>query len=94
MLCFPAYTLQGMLDSTLSSACRPAWLQGVPRTGAAHLPVCSWPTLCLLLPACGPRPVCYCLLLPAGKTTSARIISTQAAIPLIYLPLEAVMSKW
>src|SRR6476469_7675132 len=30
----------------------------------------------------------------AGKTTSARVISTQAAVPLVYLPLEAVLSKW
>jgi len=29
-----------------------------------------------------------------GKTTSARVISTQAAVPLIYVPLEAVLSKW
>ncbi|PNW70589.1 hypothetical protein CHLRE_17g726150v5 [Chlamydomonas reinhardtii] len=29
-----------------------------------------------------------------GKTTSARVISSQAAVPLIYLPLEAVLSKW
>lgn len=29
-----------------------------------------------------------------GKTTSARVISSQAAVPLVYVPLEAVMSKW
>ena len=29
-----------------------------------------------------------------GKTTSARIIATQAAVPLVYIPLEAVVSKW
>lgn len=29
-----------------------------------------------------------------GKTTSAKIIASQVGIPLIYLPLEAVMSKW
>ena len=29
-----------------------------------------------------------------GKTTSARIIAKQAAIPLVYIPLEAVASKW
>lgn len=29
-----------------------------------------------------------------GKTTSARIIASQAAVPLVYIPLEAVVSKW
>ena len=29
-----------------------------------------------------------------GKTTSARVIATQAAVPLVYIPLEAVVSKW
>lgn len=29
-----------------------------------------------------------------GKTTSARVLSTQAAVPLIYIPLESLMSKW
>ena len=29
-----------------------------------------------------------------GKTTSARVISTQAALPLVYIPLESIMSKW
>jgi hypothetical protein len=29
-----------------------------------------------------------------GKTTSAKIIASQVGIPLIYLPLESVMSKW
>ncbi|CAK0784136.1 hypothetical protein CVIRNUC_007339 [Coccomyxa viridis] len=29
-----------------------------------------------------------------GKTTSARVIASQAAVPLIYVPLEAVASKW
>ncbi|KAG1674686.1 hypothetical protein FOA52_007210 [Chlamydomonas sp. UWO 241] len=29
-----------------------------------------------------------------GKTTSARVISSQAAVPLVYVPLEAVLSKW
>ncbi|GAB4821726.1 hypothetical protein N2152v2_008772 [Parachlorella kessleri] len=29
-----------------------------------------------------------------GKTTSARVIATQAAVPLVYIPLEAIMSKW
>jgi hypothetical protein len=29
-----------------------------------------------------------------GKTTSARVLSTQAAVPLVYIPLESLMSKW
>eukprot|EP00340_Litonotus_pictus_P003041 CAMPEP_0170516000 /NCGR_PEP_ID=MMETSP0209-20121228/2361_1 /TAXON_ID=665100 ORGANISM="Litonotus pictus, Strain P1" /NCGR_SAMPLE_ID=MMETSP0209 /ASSEMBLY_ACC=CAM_ASM_000301 /LENGTH=488 /DNA_ID=CAMNT_0010800745 /DNA_START=207 /DNA_END=1673 /DNA_ORIENTATION=+ len=29
-----------------------------------------------------------------GKTTSAKIIANQVSIPLIYMPLEAIMSKW
>ncbi|GAX83606.1 hypothetical protein CEUSTIGMA_g11031.t1 [Chlamydomonas eustigma] len=29
-----------------------------------------------------------------GKTTSARVISSQSAVPLVYVPLEAVLSKW
>ncbi|GBF90964.1 cell division cycle 48 [Raphidocelis subcapitata] len=29
-----------------------------------------------------------------GKTTSARVLSTQAAVPLVYIPLEGLMSKW
>ncbi|MEW5311047.1 MAG: hypothetical protein WDW38_002793 [Sanguina aurantia] len=29
-----------------------------------------------------------------GKTTSARVISTQAAVPLVCVPLEALLSKW
>lgn len=29
-----------------------------------------------------------------GKTTSAKIIANQVNIPLIYMPLEAIMSKW
>ncbi|KAL6752467.1 hypothetical protein V8C86DRAFT_3141124 [Haematococcus lacustris] len=29
-----------------------------------------------------------------GKTSSARVISSQAAVPLVYVPLEAVLSKW
>lgn len=29
-----------------------------------------------------------------GKTTSAKIISAQVKIPLIYMPLEAIMSKF
>ena len=39
------------------------------------------------------RACCTCCA-RAGKTTSARVISSQAAVPLIYLPLEAVLSKW
>ena len=29
-----------------------------------------------------------------GKTTSARLIASQAAVHLIYLPLESILSKW
>lgn len=29
-----------------------------------------------------------------GKTTSARVIATQAAVPLAYIPLESIVSKW
>ncbi|KAL3159723.1 hypothetical protein ABBQ38_010129 [Trebouxia sp. C0009 RCD-2024] len=29
-----------------------------------------------------------------GKTTSARVIASQASVPLVYVPLEAVTSKW
>lgn len=29
-----------------------------------------------------------------GKTTMARIIASQVGVPLLYLPLEAVLSKW
>jgi len=29
-----------------------------------------------------------------GKTTSARIIAKQTNVPLIYMPLEAILSKW
>jgi SpoVK/Ycf46/Vps4 family AAA+-type ATPase len=29
-----------------------------------------------------------------GKTTCARIIAKQATIPLVYIPLESVASKW
>lgn len=30
----------------------------------------------------------------AGKTTSARVIASQAALPLVYVPLETIVSKW
>lgn len=29
-----------------------------------------------------------------GKTTAARVIACQAEIPLVYIPLEAIASKW
>jgi SpoVK/Ycf46/Vps4 family AAA+-type ATPase len=29
-----------------------------------------------------------------GKTTAARVIASQASVPLIYIPLEAIVSKW
>lgn len=37
---------------------------------------------------------CHLLLLGTGKTTSARVLSTQAAVPLVYVPLESILSKW
>jgi SpoVK/Ycf46/Vps4 family AAA+-type ATPase len=41
------------------------------------------------------RPKCVLFEGPpgCGKTTSAKIISQQVNIPLIYMPLEAIMSK-
>lgn len=29
-----------------------------------------------------------------GKTTSARVLATQAGVPLVYIPLESIASKW
>ena len=29
-----------------------------------------------------------------GKTTSAKIIASQVGIPLLYMPIESVLSKW
>eukprot|EP01026_Neomeris_dumetosa_P030998 TRINITY_DN2465_c0_g1_i9.p1 TRINITY_DN2465_c0_g1~~TRINITY_DN2465_c0_g1_i9.p1 ORF type:complete len:253 (-),score=37.17 TRINITY_DN2465_c0_g1_i9:195-953(-) len=29
-----------------------------------------------------------------GKTTSARVIAQMASVPLVYVPLESIMSKW
>jgi SpoVK/Ycf46/Vps4 family AAA+-type ATPase len=29
-----------------------------------------------------------------GKTTTAKIMSQQVNIPLVYMPLEAIISKW
>ena len=29
-----------------------------------------------------------------GKTTTARIIAAQAQVPMVYVPVEAMMSKW
>ena len=42
------------------------------------------------------RPKCVLFEGPpgCGKTTSARIISHQVSIPLVYMPLEAIMSKF
>lgn len=42
------------------------------------------------------RPKCVLFEGPpgCGKTTSARIISCQVNIPLVYMPLEAIMSKF
>jgi hypothetical protein len=45
----------------------------------------------------------YCTLCPphhalcapgTGKTSSARLLSRRAALPLVYVPLEALVSKW
>merc|ERR1712086_70790 len=42
------------------------------------------------------RPRCVLFEGPpgCGKTTSAKIISQQVSIPLVYMPLEAIMSKY
>lgn len=42
------------------------------------------------------RPKCVLFEGPpgCGKTTSAKIISSQVQIPLVYMPLEAIMSKF
>lgn len=42
------------------------------------------------------RPKCVLFEGPpgCGKTTSAKIISQQVNIPLVYMPLEAIMSKY
>lgn len=42
------------------------------------------------------RPKCILFEGPpgCGKTTSAKIISQQVSIPLVYMPLEAIMSKY
>lgn len=42
------------------------------------------------------RPKCVLFEGPpgCGKTTSAKIISHQVKIPLVYMPLEAIMSKF
>ena len=42
------------------------------------------------------RPKCILFEGPpgCGKTTSAKIISQQVEIPLVYMPLEAIMSKF
>jgi SpoVK/Ycf46/Vps4 family AAA+-type ATPase len=42
------------------------------------------------------RPKCVLFEGPpgTGKTTSAKIISQQVKIPLVYMPLEAIMSKF
>jgi SpoVK/Ycf46/Vps4 family AAA+-type ATPase len=32
--------------------------------------------------------------LGTGKTTSAKILARQAAVPLVYVPLETLASKW
>ena len=42
------------------------------------------------------RPKCILFEGPpgCGKTTSAKIISQQVSIPLVYMPLEAIRSKY
>lgn len=41
-----------------------------------------------------PRAVLFVGPPGTGKTTSARVIASQAAVPLVYIPLEALVSKW
>ena len=41
-----------------------------------------------------PRAVLFIGPPGTGKTTSARVIASQAAVPLVYIPLEALVSKW
>lgn len=41
-----------------------------------------------------PRAVLFVGPPGTGKTTSARVISSQACVPLVYIPLEALVSKW
>lgn len=41
-----------------------------------------------------PRAVLFTGPPGCGKTSSARIIAKQAAVPLVYIPLEALASKW
>jgi SpoVK/Ycf46/Vps4 family AAA+-type ATPase len=47
--------------------------------------------------ACSPLP--HALLYAGaaagtGKTSSARLLSRRAALPLVYVPLEGLVSKW
>lgn len=37
--------------------------------------------------------VCWCAA-GTGKTSSARLLSRRSALPLVYVPLEALVSKW
>ena len=41
-----------------------------------------------------PKAVLFCGPPGTGKTTTARIIASQVDIPLVYVPIESVMSKW
>jgi hypothetical protein len=35
-----------------------------------------------------------CAAAGTGKTSSARLLSRRAALPLVYVPLEGLVSKW
>lgn len=41
-----------------------------------------------------PRAVLFVGPPGTGKTTSAKVIASQASVPLVYIPLEALVSKW